>query len=173
MRDPPGSARYTEQTMRDFIIRPIGIVRRNESVPAASGLFVDPRAEAALDIDPIWEPGLTGIEAYSHLVVLFWLDRSDPRDPAVQTQRPERREDLDEVGFFATRSPVRPNPVGIACPRLIARDGTRLVVEGIDAWDGTPIVDIKGYTPRDESRPDATVPDWLRRLWTLHDTERG
>jgi tRNA (Thr-GGU) A37 N-methylase len=76
---------------------------------------------------------------------------------------------MPEVGVFATRSPRRPNPIGIACPRLLRREGNRLVVSGLDAWDGTPIIDLKGYAPRDECRPDATVPDWLTALWRSHD----
>jgi tRNA (Thr-GGU) A37 N-methylase len=87
--------------------------------------------------------------------------------------QPDGRDDLPSVGLFATRTPRRPNPVGMACPRLIRRDGNRLVVRGIDAWDGTPVVDIKGYAPRDDIRADAQVPDWLARLWKTHDEERA
>jgi len=152
---------------------PIGIVRRPETVPAEDGQFVDMHADAVIEIDPQWEPGLTGLEGYSHLVVLVWLDRATPRDPASPLlQRPEGREEMPEVGFFATRTQRRPNPIGITCPRLVRRDGRRLHVDGIDAWDGTPVLDIKGYTPRDESRPEATVPAWLTALWALHDAER-
>jgi tRNA-Thr(GGU) m(6)t(6)A37 methyltransferase TsaA len=159
--------------MPDIVMTPIGVVRRAPSVPAESGQYVDPRADATIEIDPQWEPGLTGIEEYSHLVVLFALDRAPRRDPATQTQHPEGREDLPRVGFFATRATSRPNPIAITCPRLLRRDGNRLVVEGIDAWDGSPVLDIKGYTPRDEMRPDAQVPAWLSHLWALHDAERG
>jgi RimJ/RimL family protein N-acetyltransferase len=86
--------------------------------------------------------------------------------------RPEGRDELPEVGFFATRTPRRPNPIGIRCPRLIRREGANLHVTGLDAWDGTPVLDIKGYYPRDEQRPDAIVPKWLTELWQAHDTER-
>jgi tRNA (Thr-GGU) A37 N-methylase len=58
-------------------------------------------------------------------------------------------------------------------PRLLRREGTTLWVTGIDAWPGTPILDIKGYNPRDDLRPDATVPDWLAALWQAHDIERN
>jgi tRNA (Thr-GGU) A37 N-methylase len=55
----------------------------------------------------------------------------------------------------------------------LRRDGNRLVVSGIDAWDGTPILDLKGYAPRDELRPEATVPEWLTDLWASHDAQRA
>ena len=80
---------------------------------------------------------------------------------------------MPEVGAFATRTPQRPNPIGLATPRLLRRDGLTLWVIGFDAWPGTPILDLKGYTPRDDVHADATVPDWLQRLWSLHDDERG
>ncbi|MGH2614493.1 MAG: TrmO family methyltransferase domain-containing protein, partial [Thermomicrobiales bacterium] len=83
------------------------------------------------------------------------------------------REGLPEVGLIATRTPRRPNPIGVAAPRLLRREENTLWVSGIDAWPGTPILDIKGYTPRDDLRPDATVPEWLTTLWALHDAERG
>jgi tRNA (Thr-GGU) A37 N-methylase len=71
------------------------------------------------------------------------------------------------------RAPQRPNPLDISAPRLLRRAGCTLWVSGIDAWPGTPILDIKGYAPRDDLRQDATVPDWLERLWSAHDAERG
>jgi tRNA (Thr-GGU) A37 N-methylase len=86
---------------------------------------------------------------------------------------PEGRTGLPEVGLFATRAPQRPNPLDISAPRLLRRAGCTLWGSGIDAWPGTPILDIKGYAPRDDLRQDATVPDWLERLWSAHDAELG
>jgi tRNA (Thr-GGU) A37 N-methylase len=89
-----------------------------------------------------------------------------------RAQRPEGHAELPEVGLFATRSPRRPNPIGISAPRLLRREGDILWVSGIDAWPGTPILDIKGYAPRDDLRSDATVPAWLETLWASRDTAR-
>lgn len=163
-RDDAGSS------ARWFRVEAIGTVRR-AAMPADPGGFLDPAAESAIELRPEWAAGLTGIEGYSHLVVLFWLDRAErPRRLAPGDARPpEGNPAYPAVGLFATRSPRRPNPIGIACPRLVRRDGPRLVVRGLDAWDGTPVLDLKGYAPRDELRPDATVPDWLERLWREHD----
>jgi tRNA-Thr(GGU) m(6)t(6)A37 methyltransferase TsaA len=134
--------------------------------------FYDPWVETALEILPRWQDALDGIEAYSHLIVIFWLDQAR-RARKPRRSHPEGRADLPEVGLFATRTPRRPNPLGISTPRLLRREGTTLWVSGIDAWPGTPILDLKGYTPRDDLHPDATVPAWLTALWALHDAERG
>jgi tRNA (adenine37-N6)-methyltransferase len=158
---------------RQFRLSAIGAVLREGAETTAEGAFYDPFVETILEIDERWEAGLAGIEEFSHLVVLFYLDRAErPRRPP--PPRPaEGALEAAAVGLFATRTPRRPNPIGIACPRLIRREGNRLVVTGIDAWPGTPILDIKGYYPRDEARPDATVPAWLTALWEGHDRERG
>ena len=118
---------------REFAVRPIGMIARPGS-DATPGAFFDPDQESVIVIDPIWESALTGIEEYSHLVVLFWLDRAERAESAPELFQPDGRDDLPSVGLFATRTPRRPNPIGMACPRLIRRDGNRLVVCGIDAW---------------------------------------
>ncbi len=155
-----------------FRTQAIGWVRRPAG-PHDPGAFVDPWDECELEIARRWEDGLSGIEGFSHLVVIFYLDRADRRRVAGPLRAAEDAAGQPAVGFFSTRTPKRPNPIGIACPRLIRRDGNRLLVTGIDAWEGTPILDIKGYFPRDEGRPDATVPEWLETLWAGHDRERG
>ena len=155
-----------------FRVQAIGFVRRPGTTEHDPEAFYDPAAETALDILPRWSAGLAGIEGYSHLFVIFWLDRARrARKPRAHV--PEGREGLPEVGMFATRTPRRPNPIGVAAPKLLRRDGDTLWVTGIDAWPGTPILDVKGYAPRDDLRPDASVPEWLEALWTFHDAERG
>jgi tRNA-Thr(GGU) m(6)t(6)A37 methyltransferase TsaA len=154
-----------------FRVQAIGSVVRPGIETADSGGYYDPDIETALEILPRWTDALEGLEEYSHLIVVLWLDRAK-RARRAERLRPEGRPEMPEVGAFATRTPRRPNPIGLSTPRLLARDVSTLWVTGIDAWPGTPILDIKGYTPRDDVRLDATVPDWLQRLWTLHDTER-
>jgi len=158
---------------RWFRTQSIGTLHRPDDPGGDTSSFFDPAVPARIEIDARWEAGLTGLEDYSHLVVLFYLDRATRRRASGQPRAAEGTTELQLTGFFGTRTPKRPNPIGIACPRLLRRDGRLLVVQGIDAWDGTPILDIKGYSPRDELRPDATVPDWLRALWERHDSERS
>ena len=157
---------------RWFRVQPIGYVRRPGVPDPDPEAYYDPWQETALEILPRWAAALDGIEEYSHLLVITWLDRAR-RARKARAQVPERREGLPAVGLFATRTPRRPNPIGVSAPRLLRRDGATLWVRGIDAWPGTPILDIKGYTPRDDLRPEATVPGWLEALWAAHDEERG
>jgi tRNA-Thr(GGU) m(6)t(6)A37 methyltransferase TsaA len=114
---------------------------------------------------------LDGIEGFSHIWIVWWLDRfeSPPESPCVH---PERREELPLVGFFATRSPHRPCPLAMTSVRLLGRQGRRLYVEGLDAYEGTPVLDIKPYLRRGDLIPEATVPEWLEQLWGIHDRER-
>lgn len=158
---------------RWFRVQSIGTLHRPDDPGGEASSFFDPAIAAEIEIDARWEPGLAGIEHYSHLVVLFYLDRASRRRKAGQPRAAEDHNDLSLVGFFSTRTPRRPNPIGIACPRLLNRDGRLLTVQGIDAWDQTPILDIKGYSPRDELRPGAAVPAWLTSLWERHDSERS
>jgi tRNA-Thr(GGU) m(6)t(6)A37 methyltransferase TsaA len=99
-------------------------------------------------LHPVWEPALAGIQAYTFLEVLYWLDRSR-RDLVLQSPK----SDGVTYGTFALRSPVRPNPIGTAIVRLIAVDGPVLTVRGLDCLDRTPLLDIK--PDRGEFRPKA------------------
>jgi len=158
---------------RWFRVQSIGTVQRDSVPIPAEGEFYDPWQETTLEIDERWSEGLVGIEEFSHLVVVFYLDRARrARKPPV-ARAAENQPEARPVGFFATRTPRRPNPIGLSYPRLLRRKGNRLIVSGIDAWPGTPILDIKGYYTRDEQRIDATVPDWLSSLWERHDQERS
>lgn len=169
--DRPSSSAWAGRTFR---ATPIGVVRRSDGLASSShGAFLDPAVPSELVIDEQWTPDLAGIEEFSHLVALFWFDGVAPRRQPGHLLRPEGRDDMPEIGFFATRTPRRPNPITICCPRLLRRDGNRLVVTGLDAWDGTPVLDVKGYLPRDEQRADASIPGWQLRLNAIHERERG
>lgn len=104
--------------------------------------------------DP-WVTALTGIDDYDALDLLYWLDKSR-RDLLTQSPRSDGR----TTGTFALRSPVRPNPIGLANVKLISRDGRFLSVRGLDCLDGTPLIDIKpdrcSYTPPAPPKPGVT-----------------
>ena len=159
------------EEQRWFRVQAIGYIERPGADLADRDACYEPHRESMLVILPRWEAALASIEQYSHLIVVFWLDQAK-RARKPRLLRPEGRDDFPEVGIFATRTPRRPNPLGISTPRLLRRDANTLWVTGIDAWPGTPILDVKGYTPRDDHHPDATVPDWLHQLWAIHDRER-
>ena len=136
-------------------MRPIGFVRSPYSdtaqVPKGFGARHD--AEGTIEILPEYELGLTDIEGISHLYVIWVFDRSDGWEllgtPPTDTK---------PHGVFATRSPYRPNPIGLTVVKLVGRDGPKLQVVGLDMLDGTPVLDIKPYL--------SNIPESdLRRGW--------
>jgi len=116
-------------------------------------------------LSPKYEEGLEGIEEYSHVLVLFWLSRVPPNARGRRLKiHPRSRRDLPRVGIFATRTQYRPNPIGLTQVRLLKRDKNILRVKGLDALNGTPVLDIKPISPRTEIPPKIRVPDWVHRL---------
>ena len=147
--------------MPEIHFTPIGFVRSAYSNTAdiPKGLGAQHEAEGVLDIRPELEAGLADIEGFSHLYVIWIFDRSAGSELVAYPPSDDRPH-----GVFATRSPQRPNPIGLTVVRLLGRDGPRLRVKGIDMLDGTPIVDIKPYLSN-------VPPEELRRGW-LDEAER-
>jgi tRNA-Thr(GGU) m(6)t(6)A37 methyltransferase TsaA len=105
-----------------------------------------------IELDPRWAAGLKDAAGCSHLVVLYWMDRA-PRNLVLQTPAHYGV----QRGVFALRTPARPNPIAMSVVRLLAIDGNKLTVIGLDCIDGTPLIDIKPYFASTDSVPDATV----------------
>lgn len=129
-------------------------------VPRQSGMVDDLRATIVFQPEYRVEAALRGIEEWSHLWLL-WEFSDAKREAWSPTVRPPRLGGNTRVGVFATRSPYRPNPVGLSCVRLEKAEktpdnGTVLIVRGADLKDGTPIYDIKPYLPYADSHPEAT-----------------
>jgi tRNA-Thr(GGU) m(6)t(6)A37 methyltransferase TsaA len=120
-------------------------------------------------VDEAYEDGLSGLEDFSHIFVLYWLHELDEEARNTLEVHPRGREDMPLVGVFATRSPRRPNPVALTMARLVRREGRVLTVEGLDAFDGSPVIDIKPFAPWD-SVEDVRVADWWVKL---HEEDRG
>jgi tRNA-Thr(GGU) m(6)t(6)A37 methyltransferase TsaA len=126
--------------------------------------------EGELEIYREFNDALEGIDGYSHLFVLVYFDRLRPEQIGPLKVKPRgllkkgfKLEELPLLGVFALDSPTRPNPIGLTLVRFLRREGNRLVVQGLDFFDGTPILDIKGY--RAQYRTDEfTVPEWFRKL---------
>lgn len=125
-----------------FSMRPIGRVRSayTETAQIPKGPDARHDAEGVLEVLPEFEPGLSDIEGFSHLFVIWVFDRAEGYELLVTPPTDDRPH-----GVFATRAPRRPNPIGLTVVQLLRRDGPRLHVRGIDMVDGTPIVDIKPY----------------------------
>jgi tRNA-Thr(GGU) m(6)t(6)A37 methyltransferase TsaA len=109
-------------------------------------------AICTIEVDPRWAPALRGVETCTHLVVLYWMDRSR-RDLVMQVPRHYGV----GRGTFALRSPARPNPIAMSVARLLGVDESRLSVSGLDCLDGTPLLDIKPYFASTDSVADAVV----------------
>ncbi len=123
-------------------------------------------------LSPEWVDGLDGIEEFSHIIVIFCLDRARDDRPMRLKTHPMGMKELPEVGIFCTRTPARPNGIATTTVKLLHREGNTLTVEGLDAYNDTPVLDIKPYLPRGDSVAEAKVADWVRRLWHMLDSER-
>jgi tRNA (adenine37-N6)-methyltransferase len=138
-----------------FSMQPIGYVRSpyKDTQQVPKGLGAQHQAEGSLEIRAELEPGLTDIEGFSHLIVIWAFDRAGGFD-LVGTPPSDNR----PHGVFATRSPRRPNPIGLTVVELLGRKGPVLRVRGVDMLDGTPILDVKPYLSN-------VAPGRLRRGW--------
>ncbi len=139
-----------------FPMRSIGTVRSayRETGEIPKGFGAKHDAEGVLEIAPELAAGLTDIDGFSHLFVVWLFDRSPKTAELLGTPPTDDR----PHGVFATRSPYRPNPIGLTVVELLRREGNRLHVRGIDMLDGTPILDIKPYL-------SGVPPERVRRGW--------
>ncbi|MFH1117338.1 MAG: tRNA (N6-threonylcarbamoyladenosine(37)-N6)-methyltransferase TrmO [Pseudomonadota bacterium] len=118
----------------------------------------------ALEVFPEYRDALQGLEGFSHVIVVYWFDRNDTPEKRSTLRvhpRGDRRNPL--TGVFATRSPVRPNLIGLSTCEIRSVEPGRVLITGIDAYDGTPIIDLKPYIPGNDCVPAAEVPGWVKR----------
>ncbi len=154
----------------NICFRPIGYVRTivpDEAIRRATSYT----HESFIEILPEYREGLEGLEGFSHIIVVFHLHRVPEEARKTLKVRPRRLlrlgfklEELPLVGVFATDSPHRPNPIGITVVELLSVEPSGLRVRGLDAFDGTPVLDIKPYTPHRRVEIKS-LPEWYRRLW--------
>jgi tRNA-Thr(GGU) m(6)t(6)A37 methyltransferase TsaA len=134
-----------------FTLRPIGVVEKS-----------DDRTRIVLDEQ--YREGLLGLDGWSHVWVFWWFDRNDsPEKRAVLKVHPRGNRDNPLTGVFATRSPVRPNLIALTLCKVVSVEGNVVTLDKIDAFDGTPVLDLKPYIPGYDTAEDARVPDWLDR----------
>jgi tRNA (adenine37-N6)-methyltransferase len=138
-----------------FEMRPIGFLRTPFADTAAipKGPAAAHRAEGSLELLPAYEAGLQDVEGFSHLYIVWVFDRAEGFSLLATPPTDDRPH-----GVFATRSPRRPNPIGLTVVELLGREGNRLRVRGIDMLDGTPVLDIKPYL-------SSVAPADIRRGW--------
>ena len=147
-----------ERALEKIEIKPIGFVSRI----SADENERDKSLVARVVLNNDLMPALDGIEEWSHLYVIFWLDR------AAQAAEPILRHPSSGAGLLAARSPIHPNPIGLTLVELVKRDENVLWVRGLDAYEGTPVVDIKPYPDWEQGRfqvvTDFRVPAWLTKM---------
>lgn len=153
--------RNMDHDRAEIKLRPIGVVHNGISEQPAGRGWQDVDSEIVLE--PSLTEALDNLEEFSHIIVLFWTYR--PGQPKAPPKiHPRSNRDLPLIGLFATRSPNRPNPVAKTTVRLLKREGNILKVKGLDAFDGTSVIDIKPYIPGYDSVDEAEVPAWVKNL---------
>ena len=138
-------------------MRPIGFVSRTSQHEDDR----DRRLVARIVFDESLAPALDGIEAWSHVYVIFWMDR------VRRKEKPVLHHPNSDIGILAARSPIHPNSIGLTLVEFVKRQENVLWVRGLDAYDGTPVLDIKPYPDWRQDLivvTDFRVPDWLRRV---------
>jgi tRNA-Thr(GGU) m(6)t(6)A37 methyltransferase TsaA len=150
------------------IFHAVGVVRTNASDDEVRKSHHD--SESTIEVFPEFREALEGLDGFSHIFVLSYLHKLRPDQVGPLKVRPRRLlskgftlEELPLVGVFAIDSPTRPNPIGLSLVALLKIEGNRLLVRGLDYFNGTPVLDIKPY--RDDYRAERyELPEWYRRL---------
>ena len=151
----------SQSGLEPVTFRPIGIIR----TPFADtdGMPVQPvgamGVAGSIELDPAYAEGLADLDGFSHLTLLFHLHGISEARLTVTPYMDDRPH-----GLFATRSPARPNPIGLSTVRLVGIEGTLLRIEDVDMLDGTPLLDIKPYVPQLDDRADARIGWYLGRV---------
>ncbi|MBN1910975.1 MAG: tRNA (N6-threonylcarbamoyladenosine(37)-N6)-methyltransferase TrmO [Pirellulales bacterium] len=135
---------------RQFTVSPIGHIKIE-------------KGKTRIVLDKQYQPGLLGLDGFSHIHVYWWFDRNDtPKKRAVLQVHPRGDEANPLTGVFATRSPRRPNLIATTLCKIVSVKDNVIEIERIDAFAGTPVLDIKPYIPRSDTAAGATIPEWLK-----------
>ena len=136
-----------------FTMNPIGSIRK-----------VKGKTEVVIDKE--YQPGLLGLDGFSHIYVYWWFDRNDTSEKRATLQihpSPPGNMAHPLTGVFATRSPFRPNLIGMTLCKIVSVKDNVIEIDGIDAFADTPVLDIKPHVPRFDAAPNATIPWWLKK----------
>jgi len=140
-----------QRRARQFTVSPIGRVGKA-------------KGKTQIVLDKRYQRGLLGLDGFSHIYVYWWFDRNDtPEKRAILQVHPRGSRANPLTGVFATRSPCRPNLIGMTLCKVISVKENVVEIDRIDAFAGTPVLDIKPYVPRSDAAPGATVPKWLKK----------
>ena len=146
-------------SLGEIVLNPIGYVKTS----AAGDEVKDKSLISQIVLNKDLVEGLDGISGFSHLFVLFYLNQVSNVQRKTLRVHPRGRTDLPLTGIFAVRTMFRPNPIGLTLVELVKVDGNDLTVKGLDAYDGSPVLDVKPYDFWDFAE-NAKVPDWWKKL---------
>jgi tRNA-Thr(GGU) m(6)t(6)A37 methyltransferase TsaA len=153
---------------KSYVVNPIGYVNSKyhhfDDVPHPHGKKGWGEDTSEIILYPEHAAGLEGLNGYTHIIVLFWVHK------AGEWKLPKHHHKPPQVKVFATRMPARPNPIGLSVVELInfSPENGAVLVKGLDALDGTPILDIKPYIAGFDSYPEATLPEWVEKHLREH-----
>ena len=118
--------------------------------------------ESKIILDEEFKTGLEGLDFFSHAIIITYLHKATFDRNHHLRRHPKDRKDMPKIGIFAQRAKHRPNPIGITAVKIIGISDNFLIVKGLDAIDGTPVLDVKPYYPQYDCINDATTPDWVK-----------
>jgi tRNA (adenine37-N6)-methyltransferase len=151
----------------EIVLEPIGFVRGGRVEPDDDGWDVETCAieldDARLDLD-----AATGLEAFSHVEVVYQFHRVAEEDVTLGARHPRGRTDWPKVGILAQRGRVRPNRLGVTVCALLSVEPRRLIVRGLDAIDGTPVLDVKPFLTGFAPRGEVVEPAWAREIMATY-----
>lgn len=148
------------KSVSEMTIKPIGWVQNEITSPMRDGWEA---VTSSIVLNADLAEATAGLEEFSHIFVVFWMHEVEPWTEGHLRVHPRGRQDLPLVGLFASRSPRRPNPIGLSAVELLECRGNILKVKGLDAMNGTPVLDVKPYLPRDLVA-NAGWPAWVAQL---------
>jgi len=164
--------------MQDYLIKPVGVVRSDYKEASLTLREADLELDekiltrtktnkdniSELVINREYKDCLDGIEDFSHIMVLYWSHRTNDKQRHITKVHPAGKKEYPLVDVFATRSPVRPNPICVSTVGLLGRRENILKVKSLDAVDGSPIIDIKVHSPSYDSPSNVKQADWMKEL---------
>ncbi len=147
--------------MEKMEMKPIGFVKSPVSEQSDENWG---KVVAEIHVAEAFLPGLQGLKEFSHITVIFFMHQATFNPSTDLVRRPRGRDDMPAVGIFAQRAKHRPNPLGITSVALIKMEKNVLTVKGLDAIDGTPVLDIKPYVSAFDRIGQPIIPEWMDRL---------
>ena len=143
--------------MADIVMQPIGYVHNQVEEKKDTGWGSD---VSTIVLEEQFRSGLTGLSDFSHAIILCHLDKATFISEKHLLRRPRHRADMPLLGIFTQRTKVHPNPIGVTTVEILAVSENSITVRGLDALNGTPVLDIKPYFPVFDKR-EAKTPDWV------------